>query len=343
MKKIKKVIMAFSIIILVFVLNIKSGVKVTEIEKKSINDKKDTMEYCNDTILNTLIYKLNNDEIRIFFENNNKLEITFGYGGVNSLYGIQEISYSNLQNNELNKKDNSNTLKSCTDWIGPYMMKDLSKESKDISKKFTGGWHGSNGDGTGEVTAITNDVKIYCDGNLVTLADEERCKEIKIVVSNLVKAYNSTEPVLKEIITYVIKNEKVYVNVKGNALANIEIERYYGLQSQNSLWDGYVTYHYTDNSFEKFLINESSKSMKKQDKIVKEFELSSMDNKYKLVVGLDNNLGLGNFQSLSESLSTSFTTDYGKSYFNLINGKTMKMVTGDSFIWGGCYKILNAN
>ncbi|MCT4598381.1 MAG: hypothetical protein N4A50_10955 [Vallitalea sp.] len=282
-------------------------------------------------------YEIDNSELSVLFsDSNNRLKIKFGYGGVNSLYGIQEITYL-----ELDSEIALKSLKSCTDWIGPYIIKDLSNKSEDIKPRFTGGWHGSDGGGSGEVTALTSDPLIYCNNKLISLAKNKTSKEIKIVVTNLIYAYNSNEPVLEETHTYIIKDREIYIDVRGNALKDIEISKYYGLQSQNSLWDGYVIYHYINNTSMEYTINESSNSMPKKDNIVKEFELLTQDRKYKLLVGLDTNYGLGKFENLKENLSTCFTSDYGKSYFNLINGKKCRMEKGEYFSWRGYYKFIS--
>ena len=290
------------------------------------------------SISNLLTYESDNDDLSILFlEGKNKLEINFGYGGINSLYGIQGISYLDEEITQPND-NNLNTFKSSTDWIGPYIMKDLSKANNNISEKFTGGWHGSNGDGTGKATATTKSVKIYTDDKLICTKDKKWSKAIKIIVTNLINAYNSTDPVLEEKVTYIIKDKIIYVNVKGTALKNISINRYYGLQSQNKLWNGYIQYQYIDNTVQKFNIYQTSNSMHKKDNTVYEYELSSKNNKYKLFVGLDTNFGLGNFQYLDDSLPTCFTANYGKSYFNLINGNTLNMNKSDIFSWQGYYK-----
>ena len=39
-----------------------------------------------------------------------------------------------------------------------------------------------------------------------------------------------------------------------------------------------------------------------------------------MVVSLITGFGLGNFENLSDDLPTIFTQNYGKTYFNLVNG-----------------------
>ena len=55
---------------------------------------------------------------------------------------------------------------SCTDYVGPYIVKDLLGQ-EDQQIRFTGGWHGKNGDSTGDRTGKTRSYKIYAGQKIV--------------------------------------------------------------------------------------------------------------------------------------------------------------------------------
>jgi hypothetical protein len=57
-----------------------------------------------------------------------------------------------------------------------------------------------------------------------------------------------------------------------------------------------------------------------------------------MVVSLDTGFGLGNFENLSDDLPTIFTQNYGKTYFNLVNGIDKIIEKGDSIKWRGSYE-----
>lgn len=71
--------------------------------------------------------------------------------------------------------------------------------------------------------------------------------------------------------------------------------------------------------------------------IFTDYELTS--NLLNLRVCLDTSFGLGNFGNLNSDLPYIFTKEYGKTYFNLINGKPVSLLKGQYVQRKGSYII----
>ncbi len=281
------------------------------------------------------------EKLTVRMMNNDKyLTICFDYAGVNSIYGLSNVKYDEKVKiiDERAGKDEQHELTVSSDWIGPYMMKSQLKKDTN-SPKFTGGWHGTNGDSTGNPTAFTEEIIILADKEKVKENKVVVCDELVIKVRNYINAYNTNYPVLVEEVTYTIRNNKINVYVQGVAKEELIITRYYGLQSQNSLWRGTVIYKSIIDEDDFYSTDVASQSIHKSVSTIKEYRLLSSDNSRGLVVGMDNE-GLGDFMFLNENLPSSFTTDYGKSYFNLVNGKELKLKQDEKFYWKGYYIFL---
>lgn len=325
-------------IIVLFTSSSSINTKVNDISFHDLKSENNIIKINHE--LANLSFSINKDySIKIENTNNDNLfAIIFGNCGINSLYGIKEISYSEF---EIDNKPKELKLQSCTDWVGPYIVKDKTEDYNQNKPQFTGGWHGTNGDETGDPSACTSQVKIYYDDKLTSELKEGWCNELKIEVTNIINGYNTLKPVIEEVITYTINNRTIKVNVMGKALSEIEIEKYYGLQSQNSLWNGSIEYVYTDGSMDKFPINFTSSSVIKRNKIVKDYILSSADSTFKLQVGINSTIGIGNYEYLSSQKPTCFTLDYGKTYFNLVNGKRLLLQKNEIFVWEGYYNFID--
>lgn len=125
------------------------------------------------------------------------------------------------------------SFQSYTDWIGPFNMKTVAATAQtEKAWGFTGGWHGSNGDGTGDPTARTIKIEASLDGNETTSGTGS---EATVKVFNQVEAantkFNETKRfVLDETVTYTFKEGRLYVRVDITAREDVKILIYYGMQ-----------------------------------------------------------------------------------------------------------------
>lgn len=246
-------------------------------------------------------------------ENQNDYMVTFDYGGVNEIYGIDYIEYCNIVGSCL-KEEFLETYAE-TDWLGPYVVSEVNSEM--TNKFFTGGWHQNPKDKSS--TAKTESIKFFIADKIVSDGRYEAIDTLEIHVTNLVKGHNSSDYILKENIIYSIKNNEINISVTIEALVDICINKYYGLQTYNKLWQGDMNY------------------IKLNDNI-RTIHLESKDGSRSMdAIMLGSNLGT--FEYKSESLDSAFSEDYGKSYFNLINGKLLKLGKGEHVLWKGLYRI----
>ncbi len=261
-----------------------------------------------------LAVDINDDKVDVMmFVDEQQIEVSFDYCGLNHIYGISGIKY-------ITEKAEK---RSTTDWIGPYVVRSL-QSNNGAYPRFTGGWHGSNGDGTGNATGKTESVDIISEDN----------RKVLIVVTNLIDGYNTNHPIIREKVIYSIENAGIGVYLKGEALEDIEISKYYGLQTQNTLWYGTVSYG--GGSGLSYPASIMSASRTKEEGISRKIELVSENGNRHLSAWMMP-IGLGDFDHLNDGLPCALTRDYGKSYFNLVNEKPLILNKKDSFEWMGYY------
>lgn len=274
-----------------------------------------------------------------YFNKNKNIQISFYPCGVNKLFGIAKVSYYSTQNDHLQKHPSAQ-FPSVTDWIGPYYVCGASSAQSGLIKKFTGGWHGSNGDGTGNPTAQTTSVNITVDGNNFSGNYERNCRQVDIYVSNLINGYDfslTNKTLLKETVHYSINdNRQINVQVRIEALEDLNIQRYYGLQSQNFAIFDSVKYLAGQKVINTAAINVSS-SCKSNDGLNK-IQLIDNQNMHQLTLILNTEEGLGtSFNNLGVNIPRAFSANYRKSYFNLINGQDLVLNKGEEVYWKGSY------
>ncbi|MBR1872843.1 MAG: fibronectin type III domain-containing protein [Bacteroidales bacterium] len=130
------------------------------------------------------------------------------------------------------------SFKSCTDWVGPWNMRTVATTSQtEKAWGFTGGWHGSNGDGTGDPTAVTESIVVTVDGEQVT-SGTFTAREASCTVYNKVEAANTKFADAKrftidETVTYTFKGGRLYVRMEATAREDLNVTLYYGMQIAN--------------------------------------------------------------------------------------------------------------
>jgi hypothetical protein len=273
-----------------------------------------------------------------FFNDEQNMQIGFYPCGVNQLFGIAEVSYF------LNQADHHQgkaclRFPSCTDWIGPYFACSSVNRDSGLPQKFTGGWHGSNGDGTGSPTASTKNVFIRTDEKLQNGNFEMECREIDIEVTNFIQGYDHAvtgRDLLKETVHYrITPDRKTGLHVTIEALDDVVIQRYYGLQSQNfSIFDS-VKYAADEQIIHVAAVDQDSRCSLNEG--INTIILADKEGKHKLRLVLNTREGLGTCEYTGESLPRTFSAGYRKSYFNLVNGKELVLKKGEKVFWKGSY------
>ncbi|VDN48008.1 conserved exported protein of unknown function [Petrocella atlantisensis] len=277
-----------------------------------------------------LMVHLSEDGVLQVYMDSVDLKLTFDRVGINGLYGLSRLSLSKVP-----QMGDYHKMEVGTDWISPYMMRALDMEDLD-SPFYTGGWHGSNGDDTGEITAYTDYVSFYVDSHPLYTDTWMVCKSLTLQVVNQVQAYNDDTSTLEEIITYTIENDKVDIQVDARANKPLEITQYFGLQTQNSWWDS-IRYYDLMGTYTESTTYLNSYALPKNRQTVHQFQLRSSGLAPLLTAGMLTD-GLGSLGYLQEDKPTCFTRGYGKTYFNLISGKPLLLDEEDHFTWRGFYQ-----
>ncbi|HNW51545.1 MAG TPA: hypothetical protein PKH79_10715 [Prolixibacteraceae bacterium] len=273
-----------------------------------------------------------------FWGDDNNMQISFYPCGVNQLFAIAKVYYySTLADHK--QEHASNEFSSCTDWVGPYYVCSATSVNAGLPQQFTGGWHGSNGDGTGSPTASTSATRFEVDGKEVNGNFELNCNQVDLYATNLIHGYDYSKTnanLLKESVHYTIKpSRQIDVEVRIEALDDAVIQRYYGLQSQNfSIFDQ-VSYLAGQQVINTAPIKADSNC--KTNEGVNTILLTGNKTQHQLRVVLNVAEGLGVPGNLGDGKPKAFSASYGKSYFNLVNGKDLPLKKGEQVFWKGSY------
>jgi hypothetical protein len=275
-----------------------------------------------------------------FFNDNKNMQLSFYRCGINQLFGIAKVSYYSSLSDHLQKHP-SGEFTSVTDWIGPYYVCSASSAQAGLAKKFTGGWHGSNGDGTGNPTAQTTEVRISADGETSDSNFDRSCQQVDLTVVNLIHGYDfelTNKNLLKESVHYTVKsNRNIDVEVQIEALDDLVIQRYYGLQSQNFAIFDSVKYLAGNNIVNTAAINTNSSC--KSNNGLNAIMLANVQNMHRLILTLNTTEGLGATSNyLGAGIPRAFSANYRKSYFNLVNGQDLSLKKGEMVFWKGSYQ-----
>ncbi|MCX8130584.1 MAG: hypothetical protein N3I35_10860 [Clostridia bacterium] len=290
-----------------------------------------------------------NDKVRIAYkyDYSSDIWIDFKKVGINSIMGIESLHLASNKGHSVNPdldRPSNLLLKSTTDWVGPYIVKSNSiKNNKKPS--FTGGWHGSNGNSTGNSTARTLSLKVFTDKKQTDFNKTISCNKVNIDVVNLIAGYNTlslkgkNREILKETVHYTITKGRIDVLVETQALDDVTIIKYYGLQTQNSAWKGKI-YYIGGNNKEGFSSTKNSSSgFKRYYPNVSQFQIFSQLGTHKITAWIDRKYGIGNMELVKVDVPCAFTLSYGKSYFNLINGYSKLLKKGEKISWCGGYML----
>ena len=280
------------------------------------------------------IYKANTKTIKVNrkYSALKDIQVELAPCGPNNLVAIKRWGFVNNENTKtLSQNSPSTFINADTDWIEPYVMWCTdSSVSGSGSGGWTGGWHGD----TTYPTAETISVEVYKDGCLCSDDSVDFANEVKIVVTNRVKAGNkiSTQDVtgtncLEEKVVYSFKGKKIYVNVSIKALYDIRIDTYYGMavskfgseisffgkDIQTAAYNGTLKYNSPCNCF------------------------ASKNTSGEYIIAIMDAVGIGTGRE--HSFYAHAYAAYSKAYFNLINTESpLTLAQGESTYWSGSYE-----
>jgi len=285
---------------------------------------------------NYMIVKVDNEVNIHILEATGGMELVFGKSGINDIYSIKNINYYNdLLKQILNIEDNY--IVTGTDWIGPYIFK-TKRGNMQSAHQFTGGWHGSNGDGTGNPTARCKNVKIYINGKEIKKTSFRFCETVTVQVTNEIMPCDDTAPAIEEIVSYkVTNNYQIKVSTAIRALKPIEIERYYGLQLIIPSGFNEILYEKDNriNAYYDTRVDQNNAC----DVLTNTIELKDEKTGHRLEARILEDSELGQFKYKAKDKPYAFATDYNKAYFNLVNGNILEMHSDQIIYWNGIYQL----
>ena len=272
------------------------------------------------------------------YVSNHDLEVTMGACGANDLVQIKQLTY--IRNASQTIADTGTAglrYVSYSDWVGPYWMEAVANGNNNSG--FTGGWHGYDGDFSGSATARTTRVTTVIDGQPVGEDCQNlTCRDIHVVVENLLQAGNTKQrdgrgrEVLRETVDYHFHADTISVSVSSEALEDLVIQNYYGLQS---CFGGTVrmvardtTYTFANDGYhgplQRILAAECTRPDGHQ------------------VRCLLDNVGLGtqhryNLCPTEPERQYCFTSPYDKTYFRLVGEVGLPLSKGQTVFWSGAY------
>lgn len=265
------------------------------------------------------------------------IRVTLEKCGVNKLMQIFSHSFVNNTDRIPSFSLASIVKQSGTDWIGPYVIKADNRDGAYTG--FTGGWHGYNGDQTGAKTGDTIDVRILIDNRKGDVG-RYYCNNVKVVVTNLIQGGNTKAEdgngvnVLKEIVTYHFKENRIYVSVVITALEDISFSVYYGMQVTN--YNQSIRY-FADNIVYKGWSDGENRTDKKNLQFI---ICEGTDGRY--VKAAMDIVGLG-MREYSNPSKYAFVSG-NKAYYSLIDSvhKTLSLAEGEQAYWRGYYEFIPA-
>lgn len=289
----------------------------------------------------TQMIKKQGDVIISFrYQKGTDMHVVIGKCGVNQIVNFKRIYLEKNKSNKVNAaigKKAQLFMKSRTDWLGPYAVKSL-VHGDGGTYAFTGGWHSIVRDDKTYKTGKTVRFDVMT-GNRILKENTEAAGPVIIHITNLIQGFNTNKTgrsVLREEIQIEADKGKFNINVKTTALEDALLMKYYGLQTQNDSWQGVQYNKGHMNSIKRY----SDSGPKTNSGIISSFSLSSKDKKLKLLCSLSDKSGLGTFENIPGYMPTVFTESYGKTYFNLINGKGKRLNKNESIMWSGKYEFV---
>lgn len=243
------------------------------------------------------------------YNDNEMLVVEIKRGGGNNLPDIKSVYVTN--NGVLLRT----LVSSETDIFSPHIVKavnnadgDNLNENGSYRENFTGGNHQYNNSGSGSTaTARCGEFSVTDLGH-----------EVVVKWTNYIQGYNTTKvdgsgrEIMREDVRLDIANGMIYADIRHTALEDIVRQRYYGLQQENHRFDTIEFIGGADR-----LVHTAGGNSNSGNKECRMVRLTTSSGDVSEIVIED--IDLGNF-AFNGTNYNAFDADYGKNYFNIING-----------------------
>lgn len=274
------------------------------------------------------------------YTNDTDLKVIFDKRGGNNIFDLHSMQKINNKEDIVNTGDGVNFYTSYTDTFGPYIVGavgNIDGDNPSANGHFTGGNHNYNNDGTTGVytaTGRSSDIKVVVDG-IQKDSIGEYASVVDIYWTNFIQGYNtkksdgSGREILKENYHIRFDGEKFYCENFIEALEDVEIRLYYGMQLSYSSWnDGVLYLNSSVRTWQSGTGGHWGRGKKCNRMLFKKGnDIAEMYMSYE---------GLGD-KELSNTDYGAVTMNYAKSYFYPLNIPTT-FVKGSVLHWNGYYK-----
>ncbi|MFD1450827.1 hypothetical protein [Oceanobacillus sojae] len=288
-----------------------------------------------------------NINIKFAYSANQNMIINFGELGINKIIHLNEIYLQDRDTASLGADFENKTVlyRATSDWISPHRIRAINNGNSN-GYLTTGGNHGTDGGGGYPTAEKATAVGVYADNNEVRNGDVVYVKDnIVIQTTNYVCGMNTVDlnsgnrrDILKEVVTYTITPKNIAVTVEFEALEDIEIRDYSGLQAQQGAWNGSLYYMEDTGKPVKFDIS-GSESGDSSTKVNGNPDRWVMKKGSDVVVAYyDTSVGIGDREYVGTDQNLfwhSGTKVYGKLIYDGSN--YIRLNQGDSFYWSGGY------
>ncbi|MBG9839818.1 MULTISPECIES: hypothetical protein [Bacillus cereus group] len=304
------------------------------------------------TIDYPLVCKKSGRSIKVKFKysQDQQMVLDFDKLGINEITHLKRIYKKVVSPNviDTNFLEDSLWVDITTDWISPYMMAVKNNIVNDSGPSAAGGNHGTDS-GSGFPTARHVKTTVYCDGKIVNDGEVVFATEkVVIVAEHMVFSKNAIDlttganrDTMKEIVTYTITPRHMKVSTFIQALEDVDITWYFGIQSTRDGWNNeiyfmeeldptlQVIYKMTDN-----LRHDSGK--KTNSKVNRAVMIKGSD---VLSPYYENAYGIG-YSHIGDNDTIMYLREgsSGKFYAHLVkNGQTLSLKQGESSYYAGGY------
>lgn len=255
------------------------------------------------------------------YNSTSDIVIEFDHVGGNNLFNFKSIflipNTDSIPNDDFDRSHAIDTWNaSVSDWIGPYKVAAVNNIDGDnpASNYFTGGNHRTTNTSVGGGVTAT-EIALTFAADKMPISDDiiTGCDEVIIKWTNLVQAFNTSKAdgsgrgVLTETWTFTINEDIIKVHNNIEALEEVTLITYYGLQATAS---GMSFRYYGGANREVYAASDSIVSGNNTCRIVNIFNTN-----FNMEMSIDP-IGLG---LLTNNAGSSFTNSSSKLYVYLVN------------------------
>lgn len=284
--------------------------------------------------------------VKFVYSDTQNMIIEFDLLGINQITHLKRLYLQDKVAGTLDNDLYANRVllyEASSDWISPYRIEALNNGNG--NSLFTTGANHGTVNGEGFPTARNGGAKIFAD-NLELRDGEVAFAREKVVIETVqfVSAFNTIDlntgakrDSLKETIKHTITPGNIAVSLNFEALEDLLVKNYAGLQMQKGVWGSSV--YFMEDAAAPMVYDitgaNSATSSTKANAQPDRWVAKSSGNT--VVAYYDKEIGLGSRAYVSDTEAMLYTTGtklYGKLIYNT-NGVTL--TAGDSFYWCGGY------